>query len=351
MQRLWIAAVVTAALWPSAAPAADGRIEINQAVVEAAGGFPYVLSGPGSYVLTGPLTVPASTDGLRLGNEVVLDLNGFSITGPATCAASGCAAGTGLGIRGNHPSLDGNACTVRNGTIRGFAGGCLSLSHDVRVEDLDVSQCGDFGIGVGLRGLVRDNRVRLTRRTGINMSSGTVFAHNTVSLAGRGGGGEPAVAGGVASAGNFCDDGSCSSSPTRRYFLTKQVFAANAILTACPVGFHTASLWEIFHTATLRYDTERGYARQDTPFPDDSGKGPPAFPGISAFTWGWIRTGASSSSVHNCLVWTVTDASLKGMIVSLGDDWDSTLQAQRISPWTSRQSACNNAHRVWCVQD
>ncbi len=40
------------ALW-----AADGVIEINQATVEANGGFPYVISKPGSYILSGNLTV------------------------------------------------------------------------------------------------------------------------------------------------------------------------------------------------------------------------------------------------------------------------------------------------------
>ena len=41
------------ALW-----AADGVIEINQAGIEADGGFPYVISEPGSYILTGNLMVP-----------------------------------------------------------------------------------------------------------------------------------------------------------------------------------------------------------------------------------------------------------------------------------------------------
>ena len=39
------------------AHAADGVIEINQATVEANDGFPYVISEPGSYILTGHLSV------------------------------------------------------------------------------------------------------------------------------------------------------------------------------------------------------------------------------------------------------------------------------------------------------
>ena len=54
-KRLVLAAFVLCipALW-----AADGVIEINQADVEANGGFPYVISEPGSYMLTGNLSVP-----------------------------------------------------------------------------------------------------------------------------------------------------------------------------------------------------------------------------------------------------------------------------------------------------
>lgn len=55
---------------------ADGRIEINQASVEAAGGFPFTITEPGSYVLTGPLTVPAETSGLVIAtSNVTIDLN------------------------------------------------------------------------------------------------------------------------------------------------------------------------------------------------------------------------------------------------------------------------------------
>ena len=45
----------------SLASAADGVIEINQASVKAAGGFPFVISQPGSYRLTGNLDVTDAT--------------------------------------------------------------------------------------------------------------------------------------------------------------------------------------------------------------------------------------------------------------------------------------------------
>ncbi len=61
--------------------AADGVIEINQAAVEADGGFPYVISEPGSYILTGHLSVPGgNTSAIEVrADDVTLDLNGFAI--------------------------------------------------------------------------------------------------------------------------------------------------------------------------------------------------------------------------------------------------------------------------------
>ena len=70
--------------------AADGVIEINQAIVEANGGFPYVISEPGSYKLSGNLTVPdENTTAIEVGaHGVTVDLNGFAIIGPVQCTAA-----------------------------------------------------------------------------------------------------------------------------------------------------------------------------------------------------------------------------------------------------------------------
>jgi len=54
-------------------------------------------------------------------------------------------------------------------------------------------------------------------------------------------------------------------------------------LTACVLGFHMASLWEIFNVSVLEYDTSLGATM------DDSGSGPPAD------VLGWIRTGFNSN--------------------------------------------------------
>ena len=87
LSRGLAAAALTAAL-TFTLQAADGVTEINQALIEASGGFPYEITQPGSYLLTGNLTVPdADTTAIRVeATDVTLDLNGFAIIGPVQCA-------------------------------------------------------------------------------------------------------------------------------------------------------------------------------------------------------------------------------------------------------------------------
>jgi parallel beta-helix repeat protein len=98
----------------ASAGATDGTIEINQAKVLAAGGFPFVISTVGSYRLTSNLTVPPGQVGIEVtatgSGGVAIALNGFSIIGP----------GTNSGFAG---ILDGpgTTMTVENGTVTGFS--------------------------------------------------------------------------------------------------------------------------------------------------------------------------------------------------------------------------------------
>jgi hypothetical protein len=83
----------------------------------------------------------------------------------------------------------------------------------------------------------------------------------------------------------------------RSYYLTRSTFTGAHVLTACTSGYHTASLWEIYDTSNLRYNTTLGITV------DDSGSGPPDGAG-------WIRTGYFSSGKasvigqDNCFTWT-----------------------------------------------
>jgi hypothetical protein len=85
-------------------PSFAAKHAIDQASVKADGGFPYKITKPGSYKLTSNLVVPAGVDGIDiLSQDVTLDLNGFSITGPVVCTGDDPAtcpsATTGIGIK------------------------------------------------------------------------------------------------------------------------------------------------------------------------------------------------------------------------------------------------------------
>jgi hypothetical protein len=45
----------------------------------------------------------------------------------------------------------------------------------------------------------------------------------------------------------------------RKFYITQDFFHATQALTACADGYHMASLWEIFDTTNLRYDTKLGF--------------------------------------------------------------------------------------------
>ena len=154
--------------------AADGVIEINQAIVEANGGFPYVISEPGSYKLTGNLTVPdENTTAIEVqADNVTVDLNGFAIIGPVQCTAENgsvsCSAqGTGIGVQAQ---IFVFATVVRNGSVRGMGSAGVSIQSG-RVEGVRALQNGGNGIRFG-RGIVRGCLAQSNGTTGISGISG-----------------------------------------------------------------------------------------------------------------------------------------------------------------------------------
>ena len=149
------------ALW-----AVDGVSEINQASVEASGGFPFEITQSGSYKLTGNLRVDdADTTAIWVRtNYVTVDLNGFSILGPVECSSVGCSeSGTGTGVWAlpELPQPNDNGvmqCTidslpfgytgveVRNGVISGMGGNGIGPIARGRVESVRVLSNGGHGI-------------------------------------------------------------------------------------------------------------------------------------------------------------------------------------------------------------
>lgn len=208
VRRVRALCLVLSALVPAHAMA-DGRTEINQVTIDAAGGFPFSLSAPGSYVLTGDLVVASDVAGFQLtgAGPLAIDFNGFSLTGATTCDSRGCVAGIWSGIRGGA----GISATVHDGTIQGFSGPCLTLGSHAEVRNMSVRSCGQDGVRV-TSGLVVENRVADTGRRGLDLGAGAAFAHNVISDFNRLVGGWDAVEGGRATGGNVCSDGSCEAS-------------------------------------------------------------------------------------------------------------------------------------------
>ncbi len=184
-KRLVLAAFVLCvpALW-----AADGVIEINQADVEASGGFPYVISEPGSYKLTGNLSVPdENTTAIEVrADDVTLDLNGFAIqcTDPdgVRCEPS---SGSGEGVTSFFVSGENASNTaVRNGTIRGMGSHGVNVDSGL-VEGIQALENGGPGIAIG-EGVIADCLARSNAGTGIEIGKGVATTNIAVLNGGDG---------------------------------------------------------------------------------------------------------------------------------------------------------------------
>lgn len=170
-------------LAPFSAFAVDGTVLINQSTVLAAGGFPYTISTPGSYRLSGNLTVPdANTVAIQItASNVTVDLNGFSILGPTTCngplgfTVTACSpTGNGAGVQTSGFPISN--VTVSNGTVKGMGrygvnlDGCQACS----VERVNASQNGVIGILIG-RGRLVDNTAFFNGLRGIQNAGGPML--------------------------------------------------------------------------------------------------------------------------------------------------------------------------------
>lgn len=333
-----------------AAYATDGVVEINQTCALTgcfsgdAAGFPVTISTAGSYRLTGMLSLTTDDGGILIAtNDVTLDLNGFRIDGPSLCAPISCTTGSSDGI-GTSSSLVGQRVRVTNGTVSGFSGSCVALSAFAHVSGLMIQSCGGTGIDVGVGSIVLGNAVGNVGEEGLKLGANSTFAHNTIMGSARSNATAFAVLGGSPSAGNVCEDGTCTARGERRFYLTKTSYdgAAADNRPNCATGFHFASLFEIHDPTSLRYDTIRGETR------DDSGQGPPTL-GV-----GWIRTGYDADvnggiGRQNCSAWTSSVLSDGGSVVHLSPSWRDP--GEHSSPWFSFGYGCSSTLPIWCVED
>ncbi len=189
MSRYGLPALVMAlAVLGSAGPAGavDGVIEINQTSALAGGvngslvtdpaGFPVSITQPGSYRLTGDLTVPnasvAAAVDIRIG-EVTLDLGGFTIRGSNTVSGTVCsAAGTAAGIiSAGGPASHG--VVVRDGRVVGMnSNGVVLNSLGGRIERMLAKD--NCGAGFAIQdegGFVLDSQAFRNAGVGISTTS------------------------------------------------------------------------------------------------------------------------------------------------------------------------------------
>lgn len=126
--------------------ATDGQILINESTVSTAGGYPYRITQPGSYKLSGNLTATPNTPAILLtSSNVSIDLNGFTIN---------CSAQAPAPAASDIPCISDNSqplsnLFVRNGSLaltstlpftigQQFTGVSLSFSHGITVENLHI---------------------------------------------------------------------------------------------------------------------------------------------------------------------------------------------------------------------
>lgn len=152
----YIRVAVSAALLSLAAQvhAVDGIVLIDQNRALAGNltagdtpGYPVSINLPGSYRLSGNLTVPSGLNGIEIAaDDVTLDLNGFRVT------SSGGSA-TGVRDMGSHARI-----AVSNGTISGFGTGVLMMtSKHVHAQDLRTTNLSGVSMVVGPYSLLQHN--------------------------------------------------------------------------------------------------------------------------------------------------------------------------------------------------
>lgn len=147
--------------------AADGAVYIDQNRVQVGGvtpgdapGFPVTISQSGSYRLSGNLTVnDLNTTAIQITADfVTLDLNGFSIAGPAICTAGTAttcpAPGTGDGVlSGGDQAPVPRGVRILNGSVRGMGRIGIKLSGSGSVVER-VTVDSNAGGGMSVAGAV-----------------------------------------------------------------------------------------------------------------------------------------------------------------------------------------------------
>ncbi|MFO0835570.1 MAG: right-handed parallel beta-helix repeat-containing protein [Phycisphaerales bacterium] len=150
----------------------EPRIAINATNTPGGANSVYKITQRGSYYLTGNITVPTNSYAIEItANDVTIDLNGFSVS-TAISSLSGIYS-------------TGTNCTIRNGTVRGFAGSGVDFNAaGANVENVTVDSCGSSGIRVGVRSFVSQCLTQNNTLYGIYADSGSRIRGCTSSQSG-----------------------------------------------------------------------------------------------------------------------------------------------------------------------
>jgi hypothetical protein len=102
--------------------------------------LPFTITAPGTYVLTGNLTSSSLGNAISVGmgiqGPIIVDLKGFTITGPGE---SSIGVSIGLNVPGSATETNPFPITVRNGTISNFGFGVLA-EHKNPPSDITVQK-------------------------------------------------------------------------------------------------------------------------------------------------------------------------------------------------------------------
>jgi hypothetical protein len=183
--------LISLALATFSAQAGNGRIQISQTDALAGGitssdtaGFPVTLDIAGSYVLTSDLVVvDINTHAIALtSGDVTIDLNGFSIIGPASCTGGNSNGGDlACSPSGSGNGIDANATfvTIRNGFIRGFGNHGINLASSCRVTDVNLTENVVDGIHYLDSCILRNNVAWKNGQDGFDAGQASLMVSNT----------------------------------------------------------------------------------------------------------------------------------------------------------------------------
>jgi len=154
-------------------------------------GFPVTISQSGSYKLMSNLTVPAGSNGIVISaDNVSIDFNGFTLSGPVDCTGLGahvtCTGTIGEGVTGTSNVTNRGGTTLRNGTVTGFGSTGIRVGREALLQNMRVHGNGGNGLFVVHAAAVIDGGVySFNGGNGISVMSGASLIRNVTASSNR----------------------------------------------------------------------------------------------------------------------------------------------------------------------